>query len=79
MCPWPDLSIREQVLRLALQWKMDIGLTLAIETLKQNPDPILLCRCMQAIARQGTPKHAVLLAAHIHDPTVVFQKRYLGV
>ncbi|WP_182865667.1 hypothetical protein [Stieleria mannarensis] len=74
-----DLSIREQVLRLALQWKMDIGLTLAIETLKQNPDSILLCRCMQAIARQGTPKHAALLATHIHDPTVVFQKRYLGV
>ncbi|QEF96152.1 hypothetical protein Mal15_01790 [Stieleria maiorica] len=74
-----DLSIREQVLRLALQWKMDIGLTLALETLQQNPDPILLCRCMQTIARQGTPKHASLLAVHIHDSTVVFQKRYVGV
>ena len=74
-----DISIREQVLRLALQWKMDIGLTLAVETLKQNPDPILLCRCMQTISRQGTREHAVLLAAYINDPTVVFQKRYLGV
>ncbi|PAY16651.1 hypothetical protein CKO51_25405 [Rhodopirellula sp. SM50] len=74
-----DMSIREQVLRLALQWKMDIGLTLAVETLKQNPDPILLCRCMQTISRQGTREHAVLLAAYINDPTVVFQKRYLGV
>ncbi|WP_145392002.1 hypothetical protein [Stieleria neptunia] len=74
-----DISIREQVLRLALQWKMDIGLTLALETLKQNPDPILLCRCMQTISRQGTREHAVLLAAYINDPTVVFQKRYLGV
>jgi hypothetical protein len=34
---------------------------------------------MQTISRQGTREHAVLLAAYINDPTVVFQKRYLGV
>lgn len=73
-----DLGLREQVLRLALQWKMDIALPLALETLKQNPDPVLLCRCMQTIARQGTLSHAALLAGYINDTTVVFQKRYPG-
>lgn len=74
-----DLVIREQVLRLALQWKMEIGLKLALETLKLDPDPVLLCRCIQAISRQGNRDHIVLLARYVSDPTVVFRRRYGGV
>ncbi|MCA9137657.1 MAG: hypothetical protein KDB00_12890 [Planctomycetales bacterium] len=74
-----DINVREQVLRLALQWKMDIGLNLALETLKTNPDPILLCRCIQTISRQGNRDHLVLLSHYVNDPTVVFRGRYRGI
>lgn len=74
-----DPSVREQVLRLALQWKMDVGLTLALETISQNPDPILLCRCMQTISRQGNREHLNLLARHLNDPTVVYRRRYRNI
>lgn len=73
-----DLAVREQVLRLALQWKMDIGLPLALKTLDQDPAPIILCRCMQVIARQGSAEHKVLLSRYLNDPTVVFRKRYVN-
>ena len=58
---------------------MDIGLSLALETLTRNPDPILLCRCMQTIARQGSREHILLLSGYISDPTIVFRRRYRGI
>lgn len=73
-----DLGVREDVLRLALLWKMDIGLSLALKTLDQNPRPIVLCRCMQVIARQGNAKHRLLLSRFLNDSTVVYRKRYVN-
>ena len=70
------LSVREQVLRLALKWELEIGLKLALDTITGNPDPILLCRCMQTLARQGKPEHARLLSRYLNDSTVVFRRRH---
>ena len=73
-----DMSVRSQVLPLALQWKLKIGLPLALKTLKEDPNPVLRCRCMQAIARQGTREDAVLLSRYLNDSTIVFRKPYPG-
>ncbi|MCO8120812.1 hypothetical protein NHH03_03610 [Stieleria sp. TO1_6] len=73
-----DENIREQVLRLALQWKLDVGLRLALKTVQQTPNPIVLARCMQAIARQGNRDHIPVLAPFLNDPRIVFRKPYLG-
>lgn len=73
-----DLSLRVEVLHLALDWKMEVALPLALKSLDQNPDPELICRCMQAIARQGQKKHAARLAEYLDDSTVVYRPQYLG-
>ena len=73
-----DLVIREQVLRLALQWKLDVALTLAIETLKQTPNPIVACRCMQAIASRGTREQSALVVPYLSNNTIVYRKQLLS-
>ncbi|KAA5541025.1 hypothetical protein FYK55_19190 [Roseiconus nitratireducens] len=72
------LSSREGVLRLALEWELDIAMRLARETLAANPDPELLARCLQTIARLGAPADAALVARYLDDGRVVVQKRFLG-
>jgi hypothetical protein len=73
-----DQRVRGQVLPLALQWNLKIGLPLALKTLTEDPSPVLLCRCMQTIARQGNREHAALLSGYLNDSTVIFGKPYPG-
>lgn len=72
------LSIRDRVLRIALDWKLDIARDLAIKTLSQNPDPQLLSRAIQALASRGTLADTALLAKYLNDPTVVVRNHYIG-
>lgn len=73
-----DQGVRSKVLRLALDWEMDVALPLALKTLDEKPDPELLCRCMQAIAKQGEKTDAARLGKYLDDDTTVFRPQYLG-
>ncbi|MCC9599290.1 hypothetical protein LOC67_01865 [Stieleria sp. JC731] len=72
------LGIRDRILRIALDWKMDVARDLAIDTLNQNPDEQLLCRAMQALASRGTAEDAERLKPYLDDLTVIVRKNYVG-
>ena len=72
------LSIRERVLRLALDWEMDVAHELAIETLSHSPGPQLLCRSLQAIARRGSEQDSLRIVQYLDDPSIVVPKQYIG-
>ncbi len=76
--PQSGLAYREQVLVIALKWKMDIGLSMATTTLQRDPPPTLLARCIQVIARQGLPSDARLLEPYLKDQRVVYPSQLLG-
>jgi hypothetical protein len=73
-----DFIVRDRVLRLGMEWKLDVALQLAMRTLAEDPPPRLVARCLQTIALQGAARHLAFVATYLDDERVVLRKRYLG-
>ncbi|MEM6470684.1 MAG: hypothetical protein AAF802_14090, partial [Planctomycetota bacterium] len=73
-----NFGVREAALELAMEWDLEIAFPLAIETLDLRPDPDLLCRCMQVLAKQGKKADAQRLLPYLDRNEEILRPLYAG-
>jgi hypothetical protein len=68
---------REEVLLLTMQWNLDIGIGLGVQTLSDSTDPMTLATALQAISRFGDRRSVDAVTPLLNDDRIVIEQGFV--